>query len=77
MEEKTTSYKGFTEAQKRATQKYLKESVEEIKVRVPKGDRAIIQAHAEAMNESTNKFIRRAIDETMERDKQQDIPGED
>ena len=59
---------GISEARKRANDKYLKEKVEEFKVRVPKGKKDEIKAHAEAQGESTNAFINRAIDETMERD---------
>lgn len=57
------------EAQKRATARYLQKQ-DEIKVRFPKGRKAEIQAHAEAMGESLNAFVGRAINETMERDKQ-------
>ena len=46
----------------------LKENYDEIKVRVEKGQKDIIKAHAEARGESVNGFIGRAIDETMERD---------
>ena len=55
-----------SEAQKRATAKWQKEKVEEVKFRVPKGD--VIQAHANQQGESTTAFIKRAIKETMERD---------
>lgn len=54
-------------AQRKATNKYL-EKFDEIRTRVPKGRKEIIQAHAEAQGESVNGFINRAIDETMERD---------
>ena len=37
-------------------------------VRLPKGTKENIQAHAEAHSESVNGFINRAITETMERD---------
>ena len=47
----------------------MKENYDEIKVRVEKGQKDIIKAHAEARGESVNGFIGRAIDETMERDK--------
>lgn len=57
-----------SEAQRRATEKYL-QKFEEIKIRVPKGSKETIQAHAEAHSESVNVFINRAISETMERDK--------
>lgn len=46
----------------------MKENYDEIKVRVEKGRRETIKAHAEAHGESVNGFIGRAIDETMERD---------
>lgn len=41
---------------------------DEIKVRVPKGQKAVIQEHAASQEESVNGFIQRAIKETMERD---------
>lgn len=63
---------GISEDRKRANDKYLKEKVEEFKVRVPKGKKDEIKAHAEAQGESTNAFINRAIDETMERDTAKD-----
>ena len=58
----------YTEAQAKAAKKYLKESVEDIRIRVPKGQKSIIKNHAEAQGESMNAFVVRAIDETMERD---------
>lgn len=58
----------YTEAQAKAAKKYLKESVEDIRIRVPKGDKAKVQEHAASMGESTNAFVVRAIKETMERD---------
>ena len=63
-----------SKAQQRAVSKYMKENYDEIKVRVEKGQKDIIKAHAEARGESVNGFIGRAIDETMERDKA--APGE-
>ena len=58
----------ISEAQKKANAKYL-ETQDEIKIRVPKGRKAEIQAHAQAQGESLNGFIVRAVDETIERDK--------
>lgn len=49
--------------------RYNAKAYDEIKIRVPKGQKDLIQAHAEAQGESTNGFINRAISETMERDK--------
>lgn len=57
----------ISEARRRANQKYI-DKQEEIKVRVPDGRKAEIQAHAAASGESVNGFINRAIGETMERD---------
>lgn len=65
--------KRYTESQKRAAAKYLKESVEDVRIRVPKGQKAIIKAHAEKQSESMNQFVIRAIDETMERDEQKEV----
>ena len=58
----------YTEAQKKAIQKYLRETVEEFKIRVPKGQKNIIKNHAAAHGESLNQFVIRAIDETMQHD---------
>ena len=57
-----------TEVQMRATAKWQKEKTDEVRFRVPKGERAVIQAHASQQGESTTAFIKRAIKETMERD---------
>ena len=66
--EKVGDFLGISEARKKANDKYLTEKVDEIKVRVPKGNKDVIKAHAEAQGESVNAFVNRAIDETMERD---------
>lgn len=57
-----------TKAQQRAVSKYMKENYDEIKVRVDKGRKDIIKAHAESKGESVNAFINRAIEEAMERE---------
>lgn len=57
----------ISEARKKANQKYL-EKLDEIRIRMPKGQKDTIKAHAAAHNESVNGFINRAIGETMERD---------
>lgn len=62
-----------SKAQQKAVNKYMKEKYDRINLTVPKGDKEIIQAHAEAHSESVNSFINRAITETMERDKV--VPG--
>ena len=57
-----------TKAHLEGNKKYL-QTLDEIKVRVPKGRKAELQAHAEEQGESLNGFIVRAVDETIERDK--------
>ena len=57
--EKNGSYKGLTEARRRANKKYNDRFVE-IKVRVT----------PEKMGESATAFINRAIDEAMKRDQE-------
>lgn len=56
-----------SEAQRKASVKYL-EKLDEIRIRMPKGQKDTIKSHAEARGESVNGFINRAISETMERD---------
>lgn len=57
-----------TDAQKKARDKWLSEKVEDIRFRVPKGKKAIIQEHAAKQGESVNAFINRAVDEAISRD---------
>lgn len=49
--------------------RYMAKAYDRISLIVPKGQKDLIQAHAEAQGESTNGFINRAISETMERDR--------
>lgn len=56
-----------SDAQKKASAKYL-DKLDEVRIRMPKGRKAIIQAHAEAQGESVNGFINRAIDNQMKCD---------
>lgn len=57
-----------TEAQKKARDKWLREKVEDMRFRVPMGQKIVIQEHAKSQGESTNAFITRAVKETIERD---------
>lgn len=59
-----------SKAQQKATNKYIASNYDRINLTVPKGRKAAIQAHAAEHGESVNAFIARAIEETMERDKQ-------
>ena len=58
-----------SKAQQRATANYVKKTYDRIEVKVMKGEKETINAHAEAQGESLNAFINRAITETMERDR--------
>lgn len=55
-------------ANQRAVNKYKKNNYDRIEITVPKGQRAVFQAHASTRGESVNGFIGRAISEAMERD---------
>ena len=57
-----------SKAQQRAVAKYMAANYDEIKMRMPKGKKDAIRAHAESRGESLNAFINRAVDETMERE---------
>ena len=57
-----------SKAQQKAVNKYMAANYDRVNLTLPKGQKKIIQAHAQAMGESTNAFIGRAIAETMERD---------
>ena len=58
---------GKTSAKSKNT--WITKAYDRINLTVPKGQKDLIQSHAEAQGESTNGFINRAISETMERDK--------
>lgn len=55
----------YTEAQKRSAEKYLQEKVEPLRIRVPKGQKEVIKAYAEAHGKSINQFVIDAINEAM------------
>lgn len=57
-----------SEARIRANNKYNAKAYDRINIAVPKGKKEVIKAHAEARGESTNAFLNRAIDETIEND---------
>lgn len=59
-------------ASTRAQNKYIQKTYDRVNLTVPKGEKETIQAHAATMGESVNAFIKRAIRETMERDKEKE-----
>lgn len=59
----------ISEARHRANEKWNAKAYDEIKVRVPKGDKEKIQAFSQANGETVNGFINRLITEAMGVDK--------
>lgn len=57
-----------SKAQQKAVAKYVKAKYDRFGLTMPKGQLDVIKAHSEALGESVNGFINRAISETMERD---------
>lgn len=57
-----------SDAQRRAVAKYNAANYERIELRVKRGRKDELKAHAEGMGESLNEFINRALDEQIERD---------
>ena len=54
-----------SEKQKQYADKYIKNTFDEVKVRVPKGKKKAIQEYATQKGESLNAFINRLIDEAI------------
>ena len=59
----------ISDSQRKAVAKYNAANYDRIELRVDKGRKDIIKAHAEGRGESVNGFISRAIENQMERDK--------
>ena len=57
-----------SKAQQRAVNKYVKNNYDEIKLRMPKGKKEIIPAHAAQRGESVDAYITRAIDKALSED---------
>ncbi len=58
-----------SKAQQRATSKYKKNHYDRLEMQVPKGEKENITEHAKEYDGTLNKFLNRAVKETMERDK--------
>ena len=56
----------YTDAQNKATQKYIKAAYDTITVRVPKGMREKYNNHAESKNTSLTKLIVQLLNKDME-----------
>ena len=59
-----------SKAQQKAVAKYMKENYDVFQIRMPKGNKEEIKAHASMQGETLNGFINRAIDEAMKNDKE-------
>ena len=57
-----------TDAQRRAIKKWQQEKTDEMRFRVPKGEKEVIAAHASKHSESVTAFLQRAVKETIARD---------
>ncbi len=64
--------KEYTPAQKAATAEYMKDK-HTFRVVVTKEEEKVIKAHATSRDESVNAFVKRAITETMARDKEKGL----
>ena len=58
----------ISEAQRRAVAKYNAANYERVELRLKKGKKDTVKAHADSYGESLNEFVNRAIDCQMERD---------
>ncbi|MCD8116457.1 MAG: hypothetical protein LUE21_04975 [Oscillospiraceae bacterium] len=60
----------YTEARKEGNRKWDSANLDRISIAVPKGQKAVIQAAADASGESMNAYIQKAISLRIERDSQ-------
>lgn len=54
-----------SKAQQKAVSKYMKANYDEIKVRIPKGQKEVVQAYAQKNGESVNALIWRLLQDAM------------
>jgi len=64
-----------SEAKKRADAKYTLKAYDRLEIKVKKGRKDELKAHADECGESLNGFVNRAMNETMERDRQAQQPS--
>lgn len=55
----------YSEAHKKAVKKYNEKAYDEIKVRVKKGNKEIIQSYADSNGETVNKMINRLLEKEI------------
>lgn len=61
-----------SDAKIKANAKYNKNHYDSMLIRIKKGKKEIITEHAKKHDGSLNKFLNRAVDETIERDNEKD-----
>lgn len=59
------NYMSYSEAHKKAVKKYNEKAYEEIKVRVKKGTKEIIQEYASLNNETVNGMVNRLLEKEI------------
>lgn len=57
-----------SKAQQKAVAKYMKNNYDEMKIRVTKGAKSLIEAAAKADNESINGYVKKAVKAKYEAD---------
>ena len=65
-QEKKTKYRGYTQAQNKATQKYIKANYDDIRLRVKKGEKERYQNDARGAEKSLNQYIIDLLDANSE-----------
>lgn len=60
---------GYSEAQRRSTQKYRQNKVDQVAILVPKGEKEEIKAAAAAAGQSISQYILQAVHERMEKER--------
>ncbi len=68
MDEKKSTYNGNTDARRKAVNKYHKDSIDTISVRVPKGKKEYYKGAADKSGMSLNQFAVASMDEKITRD---------
>jgi len=63
----------YSEAQKKAVAKYNAKAYDEMKIRVKKGSKQLIEDAAQANNESVNGYVKRAVKAQYEADTGKEI----
>ena len=65
----------YTEAQKKSAKKWDAANLDRVSIALPKGKKDDIKAAAAAAGESMNQYIIAAVDQRMQRDKEQVQPA--